>query len=376
MKKFLAGLLACTLLLGTVPAYAQTGVQTDVNIEGTAELSKDIEDKVMLEYFMAPPIQTFAAFDQYFGEKEPNDYMEDAESLEHDNTFRGSYAPGDVDLYSIYVPERHQVNLLVAADTEGLLCRLLSSNGQTAIVDAKRVEVEETQSGKIYYNLTYELPHGHYYIALTDLTIAEGDYEYELYYWTERTSVDPSPFLDVTYDNKKPYYYDPVMWAYENGIVAGTTATLFSPEKGCTRGQAMTFLWRAAGEPEPSNNNHPFTDLVEGKFYMTPVIWAVEEGITTGKTETTFAPELICTRGQIVTFLWKSCGMPEPELEENPFEDVKAGAYYEDAVLWAMEKGITAGRTETTFEPNEPCTRAQIVTFFYRLNQSVSETVM
>ena len=172
-----------------------------------------------------------------------------------------------------------------------------------------------------------------------------------------------NPFTDVT---EKDYFYDPVLWAVDNGVTNGTTATTFSPEIGCTRAQVVTFLWRAAGEPEAAAGSNPFSDVAENAYYYKAVLWAVEKGITKGTTETTFSPEETCTRAQIVTFLWRFNGAPAPKTGTTPFTDLAENAYYGDAVLWAVENGITKGTTETTFSPEENCTRAQVVTFLYR----------
>ena len=169
-------------------------------------------------------------------------------------------------------------------------------------------------------------------------------------------------FVDVPAD---AYYYDAVLWAAEKGITGGTDATHFSPNGVCTRAQAVTFLWRAAGSPAPKSTTMPFTDVPAGSYYEAAVLWAVENGITKGTGDTTFSPNATCSRGQIVTFLWRSQGSPAAG-SVNPFADVKAGDYYADAVLWAAENGITGGTTATTFSPSADCTRAQIVTFIWR----------
>ena len=169
-------------------------------------------------------------------------------------------------------------------------------------------------------------------------------------------------FVDVPAD---AYYYDAVLWAAKEGITGGTDAVHFSTNATCTRAQAVTFLWRAAGSPAPKSHAMPFTDMGEGSYYETAVLWAVENGITKGTSDTTFTPNAKCTRAQIVTFLWRSQKSPASD-SVNPFTDVAADAYYTNAVLWAVEHGITAGTTTTTFSPNNDCTRAQIVTFLYR----------
>ena len=177
-----------------------------------------------------------------------------------------------------------------------------------------------------------------------------------------------APFRFDDVKNEGDYFFAPVYWAYghEPQITKGTSDTLFSPNAGCTRAQVVTFLWRAAGEPKAENATNPFDDVKEGQYYYDAVLWAVEKGITTGTTATTFRPDQTCTRGQIVTFIWRYLGEPKPEKSDNPFEDVKDGEYYTNAVLWAVENGVTTGTSATTFRPNQTCTRGQIVTFLYR----------
>ncbi len=179
----------------------------------------------------------------------------------------------------------------------------------------------------------------------------------------ERPKPTVNPFVDV---REGEYYYDAVLWAVENGITAGTSATTFSPTVGCTRAQVVTFLWRTAGEPAPTTSNNPFTDVAKGTYYYSAVLWAVEKGITAGTSATTFSPDDTCTRAQIVTFLWRYKGQPEPIAANNPFNDVYKSAYYAKAVLWAAENGVTSGTSASTFSPDDTCTRAQVVTFLYR----------
>ena len=169
-------------------------------------------------------------------------------------------------------------------------------------------------------------------------------------------------FVDVATGS---YYEDAVDWAVGNGITQGTDATHFSPDGICTRAQAVTFLWRAAGSPKPETRTMPFTDIPAGSYYYDAVLWAVENGITEGTSDTTFSPNMTCTRAQIVAFLWRSEKSPAAGTA-NPFADVKYTAYYADAVLWAVKENITRGTTNTTFSPNADCARAQIVTFLWR----------
>lgn len=162
------------------------------------------------------------------------------------------------------------------------------------------------------------------------------------------------------------YYGDAVNWAVANGITNGMTADLFDPNGICTRAQAVTFLWRAAGSPAPKSSTMPFTDVPSGSYFYHAVLWAVENGITKGTSDTTFSPNATCSRAQIVTFLWRSQSSPVAG-SSNPFTDVKPDAYYADAVLWAVKEGATKGTSDITFSPSDNCTRAQIVTFIYRV---------
>ena len=169
-------------------------------------------------------------------------------------------------------------------------------------------------------------------------------------------------FVDVATGS---YYEDAVDWAVENGITTGVSANRFDPNGVCTRAQAVTFLWRAAGSPAPRSRTMPFTDVPVGSYYYDAVLWAVENSITKGTSDTTFSPNMTCSRAQIVAFLWRSEKSPAAGTA-NPFADVKSTAYYADAVLWAVKENITKGTTNTTFSPDADCTRAQIVTFLWR----------
>lgn len=169
-------------------------------------------------------------------------------------------------------------------------------------------------------------------------------------------------FVDVP---TAAYYYDAVHWAAEKGITSGTDATHFDPNGVCTRAQAVTFLWRANGSPEPTTADNPFADVSADAYYYKAVLWAVEKGITEGTTTTTFSPDAVCSRSQIVTFQYRAALSPTTGTV-NPFTDVADSAYYANAVLWAVKEGITQGTTATTFSPNDDCTRAQIVTFIFR----------
>ena len=164
------------------------------------------------------------------------------------------------------------------------------------------------------------------------------------------------------------YFYDAVKWAAENGIASGTGRYTFSPDAVCTRAQTVTFLWRAAGSPMPRYRTCAFTDVDSRDYYYNAVLWAVEQGITTGLTATTFGPDVTVSRGQVATFLYRAASASKPNTF-NPFTDVKTTAYNYDAILWAYDNRITTGTSDTTFSPDASCTRAQIVTFLYRYYQ-------
>ncbi len=169
-------------------------------------------------------------------------------------------------------------------------------------------------------------------------------------------------FNDVSSND---YFYRAVLWAVSKGITSGTTATTFSPNTTCTRAQTVTFLWRAMGSPEPTTTANPFTDVSVDAYYYKAVLWAVEKGITSGTSATTFSPDAVCSRAQVATFLWRAEGSPLVNFTMN-FTDIPADSYYAEAVRWAVGEGITSGTGAATFSPAADCTRAQIVTFLFR----------
>ena len=183
---------------------------------------------------------------------------------------------------------------------------------------------------------------------------------------TVKSSEQTNPFTDVA---EGKFYYDPILWAISQNpqVTTGVTDTSFMPDRICTRAHVVTFLWRANGCPEPANMTSSFKDVKEtNKYYYKAVLWAAEQGITTGYSDGTFRPDDECTRGQVVTFLWRAKGQPTPSSASIPFTDVPAGKYYTTAVLWALQNNITKGRTATTFGPDDACTRGHVVTFLYR----------
>ena len=188
------------------------------------------------------------------------------------------------------------------------------------------------------------------------------DHEYRDYRCIRCSALQPTPFVDVEYGG---YYHIPVLWAVENGIVFGATKTEFEPHTTASRAQVVTFLWRAAGKPDPTSSRNPFTDVKTSEYYYKAVLWAVEKGITFGVSDTEFAPNDKCSRSQVISFLWRYKGKPAAAYNDA-FSDVPAQEWYATPISWALEKGITYGISDTEFGVHEPCSRAQIVTFLYR----------
>ena len=214
------------------------------------------------------------------------------------------------------------------------------------VTDASGKTISTTDKGNGKF--TFTMPNGKVSVSAT---------------FKQTTVTPPSTgFVDVP---ASAYYADAVKWAVEKGITTGTSATTFSPEASCTRAQMVTFLWRAAGSPAPKATTTAFTDLDKSAYYYDAVLWAVEQGITTGTSSTTFSPNATVTRGQTVTFLYRFAGQPAVS-GSSSFTDVNSSDYYAAAVQWAKEQGITSGTSDTTFSPTSDCTRGQIVTFLYR----------
>ena len=214
---------------------------------------------------------------------------------------------------------------------------------------------------------TFEEEGAGYYIA----TFSDGRFETQIKYVVvppvacEGGDACPSKhFTDMPAITSTMHI--PIDWAVLNKITTGTSPTTFGPKNSCTRAQFVTFLWRTCGQPEPTVTEHPFKDVKATAFYYKAMLWAVENNITSGTSETTFSPNKPCTRAQVVTFIWRLENTPEPTTTDNPFVDVKPKAYYYKAVLWAVERGITTGTSATTFGPGKDCTRGQCVTFLYR----------
>lgn len=198
-----------------------------------------------------------------------------------------------------------------------------------------------------------------------EITLTEKDGKYTFSMPSSNVTVTATFKKNFTDVPNGSYFEEAVDWAVKKGITTGTSAALFNPDGICTRAQAVTFLWRAAGSPAPQSSAMPFTDVPAGSYYYDAVLWAVENNITKGTSATTFHPDMNCSRAQIVTFLWRSQKSPSAD-SANPFADVASSAYYADAVLWAVKEDVTKGTSDTKFSPDANCTRAQIVTFIWR----------
>jgi hypothetical protein len=169
------------------------------------------------------------------------------------------------------------------------------------------------------------------------------------------------PFTDVLQED---YFYDAVLWALQNEITEGTSETLFSPQQPCTRCEVVTFLWRAAGSPEPTLTTSPFGDISPDAYYYKAVLWAYENGITVGTGDGMFSPDKVVTRGESLTLIYRAKGAKT--IIANPFKDVTAGSAFYDAILWAFANGVTTGMSDDTFGSDQSCLRAHIITFLYR----------
>ena len=241
---------------------------------------------------------------------------------------------------------------------EGSFCTIVADGRSAAITIGKG------SKGISYYSLYFELniPDTNTTDLYSRRLVVERSEDMDVPAMTPTPAPAENPFTDV---KESDWYYEPVMWAKTNGITGGLTETSFGPNENCTRAQVVTFLWASNGKPEPTSGENPFTDVKESDWFYNPVLWAVENGITGGLTQTTFGPNTVCTRAQVVTFLWAAAGKPEPAAASTAFTDVKESDWFYKPVLWAVENGITSGLTPATFGANNQCTRGQIVTFLY-----------
>lgn len=229
-----------------------------------------------------------------------------------------------------------------------------------AVTDTKIVLYEQTMPAARRFEIDISKKQGSDYLHHMG-----SDYIYII----RSYDLDPNPFTDV-----KPgdYFYKPVLWALDEGITKGTSAITFAPNSNCTRAQVVTFLWRMAGKPKPGTSFCSFRDIPTSGDTRTAILWAVNRGITKGTSDTAFSPNASCTRQQVVVFLWRMAGKPKPGITSCSFTDIPASGETRTAILWAVNKGITSGTTASTFSPNSTCTRGQIVTFLYRARNYIN----
>ena len=251
------------------------------------------------------------------------------------------------------------------------------------------IVIEETENGSVQADRRYAASGSTVTVAVTpdkgyvldkltvtdisgkEVDVAEKDGKYTFKMPAAKVTVKATFKEEVAFKNPfedvfaTDYNYDAVLWAIKEGITNGTSVTTFSPDNPCTRAQMVTFLWRAAGSPEPTATACPFTDVDMDSYYGKAVLWAVENGITKGTSDTTFSPDMECSRAQMATFLCRMAG-GKAESDTIAFTDVMADAYYAESVQWAVENCITNGTGDNKFSPDAVCTRGQMVTFLYR----------
>lgn len=266
---------------------------------------------------------------------------------------------------TIYLPSDQDYSVKVIAREDCTVDYTVEENTVTAISDApqrtidkQNISMKEGESLRADVDTSGSAAVKEFNL---DQYASNGSYKAEI---AVRAHGD-NPFTDI---KASDYYYQPIIWALDNGITTGTTDTTFAPKDTCTRAQVVTFLWRAAGEPEPTSTENPFSDVKESDYFYKAVLWAVENEITKGMDSTHFNPKQSCTRAQVVTFLYRYAGGPSVSGISNPFSDVEMGKWYSNAVLWAVGAGVTTGVTSTTFVPDGTCIRGQIVTFLYRIS--------
>lgn len=277
------------------------------------------------------------------------------EPVEYTFTYSRPYSGSSSDpTYSVTVDKTENGSVTVSPKN--------ASKGDTVTVTVK------PDSGYVLETLTVTDKNGN---ELTLKDKGDGKYTFTMpagKVEVKATFMEDNSMLNFFYDVPNgAYFYEAVKWAVKNGITTGVGNDLFAPEQPCTRAQIVTFLWRAAGSPEPKGTAAGMTDVVSGSYYEKAVAWAIENGITTGTTATTFSPDATCTRGQSVTFLHRA--LKGSASGSTNFTDVASDAFYADAVNWAVANNVTNGTSATTFSPNSDCTRAEIVTFLYRAYQ-------
>ena len=346
MKKVLSVLLALCLIIGAVPMFASAG-GNDAGLKDTGELGEDIYWSLMTDGYFT--ISNYGSEPDYV----PN-YI--------------SGAP-----WSKYASEIRTVSI-----GEGVLN--IPGNGFNRCDKLENLYLKEgiIDPGRQNFIGCTSLKTIHYSGSESDPVFAEFRENFAImcecpneveYHYNcdggDYISPPPTPSTGFTDVKSTDYFADAVKWAVENNITAGKGNNLFKPNDKCTRGEIVTFLWRSAGSPEPRTAVNPFKDVKEKDYYYKAVLWAVENDITAGKGAGTFKPGDKCSRAEAMTFMWRAAGEPAPN-GSGSFKDVVSGSFYEKAVGWAVAKGITAGKGTGTFKPNDKCSRAEIVSFLYR----------
>ena len=309
-------------------------------------------------------------------ESEPNDSARESNPLSLNDTVKGQISlGGDIDYYELSLPSGATITVDIISYIQWYSISLVDETGDS--IWAANNKEYNSNVGFRQDQYEIDLEPGTYYLKVdgTGEWGASTTGNYTLWIGTgvppenpdEENPEEPEepsglPFTDV---RSGDYFYAPVQWAVEKNITSGTSATTFSPNQACTRAQAVMFLWKAAGQPEPTCTSNPFLDVKSSDYYYKAVLWAVENNITSGTSDTTFSPNQSCTRGQIMTFLYKAAGSPSVS-GSNPFRDVAYGDYFYRPVLWAVRNDITSGTSATAFSPSASCTRGQIVTFLYK----------
>lgn len=291
-----------------------------------------------------------------FCEKEPNDNRASATTIQPNTMNKGasnSYIYGD-DYYRFYLPENGRISIV----SKHLSSSSYGESSRIRLYDSNNNELYDmwVDNGNLDNTVgdPVGLAKGTYYLLFN------GSCEYSIGVTYQRSSIKLN---DIKI---KSYYAMPAFWAIDKNITKGVSSSKFAPGSGCTRGEVVTFLWRANGSPTPKSTYNPFSDVKSSSYCYKAVLWAVENNITKGITENSFAPNQVCTRGQVVTFLWRANGQPKFKSSKTDFVDVDPQAYYYSAMLWATENDVTTGTTVLSFSPNQKCTRGQVVSFLFR----------
>lgn len=384
--------VVCLLLGLSVPAFAASEGTQDIELhDGTAVLSYNRNGGIMLPVGEVTKVTNIEnnvlVNDKYDGPwqetcidgvivycesgaeikiAEPNSYGDDGSMYEFRFYF-GSIKPAEISRY-------HDVQIPDSIDTSGYShAQVERITGDICLVEYWDSEIDDAgniESLSTSFEGTHQLPDGTYYIEMIGAEIQKSDgvnasspssfpsAQFVVVVGDASSTADAATFSDVP---AGAYYANAVDWAVKNGVTVGTSATTFSPNATCNRAQILSFLWRANGSPEPTIRN-PFQDIKDSDYFYKAALWAAEKGMVSGSI---FDPAIPCTRASTMEYMWKNAGKPDATTKTN-FIDIPADADYTQAVAWAVKNGVTAGTSATTFSPDTICTRGQIVTFLYR----------